>query len=275
MSVKRKEPADRPGAPALEKGLDLLEALAEAPGGLTQKALALRVGRSVGEIFRMLGVLERRFYIARDAATGQYSLTLRLFELANRYPPMRRLQSAALPIMEELARTIGLSCHLVVANSDRILVVARAEPDRQMGWSVKLGAVFPLSEHYASARVLSAFQQPARRAEMVGIMAAQRDASPEAALTARLDRIAHAGYDMAPSERTDGITDISFPIIDHLGQAIAALTVPFLPQAGSAADPDGVLLLQAPAARRISTAIGGLAGAPPEAAGAEAARSSG
>src|SRR5580692_831836 len=108
MPVKQKEPddqpAERPGAPALEKGLDLLEALAEAPGGLTQKALALRLGRSVGEIFRMLGVLERRAYIARDAATGQYGLTLRLFELANRHPPMRRLQSAALPIMQDLAR---------------------------------------------------------------------------------------------------------------------------------------------------------------------------
>jgi DNA-binding IclR family transcriptional regulator len=261
MPVKRKEPVDRPverpGAPALEKGLDLLEALAEEPGGLTQKALALRLGRSVGEIFRMLGVLERRAYIARDTATGQYGLTLRLFELANRHPPMRRLQSAALPIMQELARATGLSCHLVMANADRILVVAQAEPDRQMGWSVKLGAVFPLSEPYVSARILAAFQQPARRAEMVRIMATQPDASPEAVLTSRLDRIARAGYDMAPSERAAGITDISVPIIDHTGDATAALTVPHLPQAGLTAERDDVLRLQRAAAQRITTAIGG------------------
>jgi DNA-binding IclR family transcriptional regulator len=159
--------------------------------------------------------------------------------------------------MQELARAIGLSCHLVMANADRLLVVAQAEPDRQMGWSVKLGAVFPLSEHYASARILTAFQLPARRAEMQRIMAAQPDASPDSALTARLDRIARAGYDLAPSERADGITDISVPIIDHLGEAIAALTVPHLPQAGLTAERDDVLRLQRAAARRISTAIGG------------------
>jgi IclR helix-turn-helix domain len=35
------------GAAALEKGLDLIEALAEEPAGLSQKAVAERVGRSV------------------------------------------------------------------------------------------------------------------------------------------------------------------------------------------------------------------------------------
>ena len=41
----------RPGAPALDKGLDLIEALAAESRGLNQKEIAERVGRSVGEIF--------------------------------------------------------------------------------------------------------------------------------------------------------------------------------------------------------------------------------
>ena len=52
-------------------------------------------------------------------------------------------------------------------------------------------------------------------------MAAQPDAAPRAALTRRLDRIARAGYDMAPSEWANGITDISVQIIDHLGRTLA------------------------------------------------------
>jgi hypothetical protein len=52
----------RPGAHALDKGLDLIEALAAESGGLSQKQIAERVGRSVGEIFRMPGVLEQRGY---------------------------------------------------------------------------------------------------------------------------------------------------------------------------------------------------------------------
>ena len=52
-------------APALEKGLELLEVLAAEPVGLTQKQLADHVGRSVSEIFRMLGVLQQRGYIIK------------------------------------------------------------------------------------------------------------------------------------------------------------------------------------------------------------------
>ena len=68
----------RPGAPALDKGLDLIEALAAESGGLSQKQIAERVGRSVGEIFRMLGVLEQRGYVSRDPVTAEYTLTLQL-----------------------------------------------------------------------------------------------------------------------------------------------------------------------------------------------------
>ena len=261
MDVKRNIEKNRPGAPALEKGLDLLEALAAVPVGLGQKALAQRVGRSVGEVFRMLGVLEQRGYIVRDGRTGEYALTLRLFELAHRHPPTRRLQAAALPIMEELARTLAQSCHLVVLSAEHILVVATAEPpDRQMGWSVRLGAVFPISEHYVSARVLSAFQPDARRAELVRLMSAREDASAEAAVLDRLGRIASAGHDLAPSERTVGITDISLPVLDHRGLAIAALTVPFMAEAGTRHTDQALLDSIGDATRRISEVVGGVSG---------------
>jgi DNA-binding IclR family transcriptional regulator len=249
--------SERPGAPALEKGLDILEALAEETGGLSQRMLAQRVGRSVGEIFRMLGVLERRGYIARDPQTGHYGLTLRLFELAHRHPPTRRLQAVALPVMEELVRSIKLSCHLVVVNGDRILVVGEVEPDLPMGWTVKLGATFPLSERYVSARILAAFQPPARRAEMARIMASQEGATRAETLLARLEGIAEAGHDIAPSEVFSGIMDLSFPILDHLGHAVAALTVVIVPQTGLTPEGEEIQRLHAEAALRISSAIGG------------------
>src|ERR1700761_4980395 len=148
----------RPGAPALEKGLDLLEALAAEPNGISQKALAARVGRSVGEIFRMLGVLEQRGYVTRNPKTGEYGLSLRLFQLATQHPPSRRLQQAAVPVMEELSAQTGLSCHLSMVSGEHFIIVAQAESDRPMGWSVKLGAVFPFTMHFVSARVLGALQ---------------------------------------------------------------------------------------------------------------------
>jgi DNA-binding IclR family transcriptional regulator len=111
LHVNGKPVSERYGAPALEKGLDLIEILAEEAGVFTQKELAKRAGKSVSEIFRMLGVLERRGYVVRDKLTGRYGLTLKLFVLGNRHHPTRRLQAAALPVMQDLVEAIGQSCH--------------------------------------------------------------------------------------------------------------------------------------------------------------------
>src|SRR5258706_14900253 len=62
------EPAADPGpkgthryrAPALEKGLDILEALAGVSEPLTTPQLAERLGRSPSELFRIVYILERR-----------------------------------------------------------------------------------------------------------------------------------------------------------------------------------------------------------------------
>lgn len=248
------EPA-APGAPALEKGLDLLEALAAAPGGLTQKLLAARVGRSVGEIFRMLGVLERRGYIARDGRSGEYSLTLRLFELATRFPPMDRLQKAALPVMDDLAAATGLGCHLGMASGSHFLIVAKSDPDRPMGWVVRLGAVFPFAMHFVSARVLAAFQPQHRREEMARLLAEQSGiALPD--VLAALGDIAAAGFAMAESGTVTGLTDLCCPVLDHAGQAVAALTVPYLPQRGLPTTPETVLPRLREAAGCLSERLG-------------------
>ncbi|HEY0181622.1 MAG TPA: IclR family transcriptional regulator [Rhodopila sp.] len=260
MRVKDKQeagdPVVRPGAPALEKGLDVLELLAAEDGGLTQKQVAQRVGRSVGEIFRMLAVLEQRGYVARDRRTGEYTLTLRLFRLATQYPPTRRLQQAALPVMESLAAAARLSCHLSVVSGSHFMVVAQVEPDWPMGWTVKLGAVFPLSLIYPSARVLTAFQHDGRRAELAGIIAGH-DGVDRAAVLARLAPILRDGGDFATYAQSPGVTSLSCPVLDSSGRAVAALTQPLLRLAGETVDETGLAVKLREAASAISALIGG------------------
>jgi DNA-binding IclR family transcriptional regulator len=257
LPVNGKPVSERYGAPALEKGLDLIEILAEEAGAFTQKELAERAGRSVSEIFRMLGVLERRGYLVRDTLTGRYSLTLKLFVLGNRHQPTRRLQAAALPVMQDLAEAIGQSCHLVVATENRMTVVAQAEPRGPMVFTVKQGADFPLSAHRVSARVLAAFAATARQDEMLQAMIVQ-DGTPESsALRKRLSGIAREGYDMVPSETIGGVIDLAFPVFDQDGYAKTSLVVPLLPVIGRTPDPETVKAKVAEAAHRVSTAIGG------------------
>src|SRR6478752_905346 len=65
-------------APALEKGLEIIELLAAAAQPLSTRAIADNLGRSKGEIFRMLCVLMDRGYIDRDPVSEELTLSRRL-----------------------------------------------------------------------------------------------------------------------------------------------------------------------------------------------------
>jgi DNA-binding IclR family transcriptional regulator len=244
--------ASRYAAPALEKGLDILEALADVPGGLSQQQLAERLGRSVGEIFRMLEVLVRRLYVTRDAATGRYALSLKLFDLAHRHPPTRRLMEAALPQMRRLAEATGQSVHLSVRSGAQLLVLAQAEGFADMGFSVKAGSAYPFRADRTSARVLAAFAAPEEQAALVAMLGRGHRPAPA--------RIRAAGVLLTPSDTIAGVTDVCAPVRDASGSAVAALNLTWLARRGERQGARGAVGAVRAAADAASAALGWRAG---------------
>lgn len=244
-------------APALEKGLDIVELLAAEPDALGQQQIAQRLGRSSSEIFRMLDVLERRGWIARRA-DGAYATTLTLFELAHRQAPVHRLLAAAMPQMQALARDTRQSNHLVVHYERRVLVIAQVDSPEPMGFSVRQGAHFPFRADRVSAWVLTAFAPPEQRVELIEAMRAGvgRRAPSRVALARRLEQIHRQGYEQRRSDTTPGITDLCFPILDHHGVAVASLSQPYLAQRDVAVTVPQARALHAQAVARISAQLG-------------------
>lgn len=247
-------------APALDKGLDILELLSAEADGLTQNQIAQSLGRSASEIFRMLAVLERRGYLLR-ASDGVYRLSLRMFELAHRHPPIRRLLTVALPLMQDLAQRSRQSAHLVVHYARRILVVAQVESPEPMGFSVRLGAHFPFLPDRASSRVITAFQPESVRDALIeemlsnGVVPFDRgDVEREIA------RVAGQGYHLARSDTMSAVHDLCCPVFDYSERAVAALTMPYLQQRDVRVGIDEALQLLIESSRAISLGLGARVG---------------
>lgn len=217
-------------APALEKGLDVLESLAAERQGMSLQEIANLLGRSPNEIFRMLDVLVQRGYLSRSNE-ATYALTLRLFELGQRHPLVDRVLDAAMPQMQSLARQTGQSNHLCVHHDRRLVVLARAEPPEPMCCLVRQGAHFAFHDDRVSARVISAFQSSERQPVFVDELAGTVRVSSARRQTIgkRLASIRTRGYDEGPSDTLSGVTDICFPIFDQFG-VVAALNVVYLKQ---------------------------------------------
>jgi DNA-binding IclR family transcriptional regulator len=92
---------------------------------------------------------------------------------------------------------------------------------------------------------------------MLDAWSRQSGKQPPSDLGDHLRRIRKAGFDKSSSYLVKGVVNISFPVLNVEGSAVAALTIPFIQYTQpslSAADVTGLLR---EAAAEISQAIGG------------------
>lgn len=253
MSVQQRSPkhGDKYASPALEKGLDVLELLANEATPVGQSQIATALGRSVGEIFRVLQTLERRGYIVRDADSGLYLLSMRLLDLAGRQPSLRALVLRAAGPMSRLADATAQSCNLAVLDGVQVRVIAQQESPSDFGFRVRVGAAFP-AETTATGVVLLAFCQPDRRASILADL--QLGGADAEALGRRIHSARSEGFAQNTDARQPGILDLAFPVLDADGVAVAALTVPYVATTYSSVDADAVIDALRAAAAEIAGA---------------------
>ena len=245
-------------APALEKGLDILETLCCSEQPLSQKDIAQRLGRSVGEIYRMVACLVNRNYVTL-VDENTFGITTKLFELAHVHPPTHRLLFEATPIMQRLAGELDQSCHLTVYGQGKQVVLFKVDTPSGMGFAVRAGAELDVLIS-ASGRVLLAFQDDETRKLRIEESLQRRPEQADPQVDSVLDSIRVAGYESIPSVQVRGLYAVSFPILDAQGRAIAALTVPYaerIDQLQRKSIPEVTEAL-GKAARTLSTRIGGM-----------------
>lgn len=212
-------------APALEKGLDILELLAKEGRPLTNTMMSEKLGRSLSELFRMVQVLEYRGFIEQAEDGRGYLPTDKLLLLGMERAPHKSLLEYALPVMRELSVAIGQSCHLAVRSGNEIVVVARVESAEQIGFTVRIGYRKAFIST-ASGAVLYAFMDQKDQNRWLSLLPDDVPGTEIENFKARAENIRINGYDKRKSGYTAGITDICAPVLRGTAAAVA-LTVPF------------------------------------------------
>jgi DNA-binding IclR family transcriptional regulator len=220
---------ERYRAPALDKGLDILELLAAQPQGMTRAEIVKEMDRSASEIYRMLERLVARQYVMRNPSGDRYALSLKLFALAHMHPPLSRLINQALPIMDDFARKAEQSCHMGVYDRGNVLIAAQINSPRGWSFSVQRGARVGLLDT-ASGHLLLAYADEGSYQRMRAEHTPLDGEVPitDAALTQALSDIRVRGYLERDSAQSFGVVDISYPILGPDNTALATLTCPYI-----------------------------------------------
>lgn len=237
--------------PSVGKALEVLEYLSLLKDGATMNELVAGLGRSMGELYRVVVYLTESDYLQFDKATSRYSLTLRLFELSHRHDPTEQLIRNAVPLMERFAAVTDQSCHLGVLNRSNVLILASIASPRPAGYSVRTGAIFSVETTSTGNVIVAVSSDDIQKRFLKRMPTDKRAASRE-----RLNKIAEMGFEDRESVIVAGVRNLSIPIFDVRG-VVAALTCGYIEQVPRTTTPDEALAELLEIASELSRSLGG------------------
>ncbi|MBK9741244.1 MAG: helix-turn-helix domain-containing protein [Actinobacteria bacterium] len=138
----------------LDRGLRVLEVVAESPDGLTvtELAAALDIGRTV--VYRLVVTLENHAFLRRSA-DGKCRLGLGVLTLGRQVQPIVR--DTALPALRLLADAVNATAVLTIVDGQEALSAVVVEPTRSdLHVAYRAGSRQPLEFGAAGRAILAA-----------------------------------------------------------------------------------------------------------------------
>lgn len=217
---------DRYVVAALDRGLELLEQLAERPdSGVSD--LARHAGSTKSQAFRILRTLEARGYVRKDPETRTYALGYRPLFLAEHVERQAILLRSARPHMRALARQTGENVHLIARDGLDSICIALEESDQPLRLYASVGRRGPLHAGGGSTVLLAHASEEVRAAvlaEPLETYTPKTITDPDR-LRALLHSVRERGWHEADEDVDPGAYALSVPIHDHAGAVVAALSV--------------------------------------------------
>jgi len=218
---------DSGGVRALDRALDILDAIAQA-NGLTLSEIAQRLDLAPSTVHRVLVTLAARGVVESDSQTQGWHIGPTAFRHGSAFMRRSGLVERARPVLRRLMEVTGETANLGILNGDAVLFLSQAETHET------IRAFFPpgtRSALHASGigKALLAHARPNELRRMIHGMRLDRFTpttlcEPEE-LVADLLRIRARGYSLDNEERSPGMRCIAAPIFDLAGEAAAGISV--------------------------------------------------
>jgi IclR family transcriptional regulator, acetate operon repressor len=228
MAVERASSGSSDGTAALDKALDVLDAIGNAPSGLSQPELAARLGLPRTTMYRLLGTLVTRGMLRRDPARRVYALGARCFEYARSAYAMPDLVAAATAELRALRDMTGETTYLAAIDGLEVVSLERCDGAHDQRSNTAVGQRKPLHCTSQGKAILSAL--PAERRDAIVKAIALHAQTPHTItdrrkLQAELRSTAARGWSVDDEEITLGVRCCGAPIVDGAGQVRGALSV--------------------------------------------------
>ncbi len=216
------------GTAALDKALDVLDAVGCSPAGLSQAELAAQLTLPRTTLYRLLGTLVNRGMLRRDPLRRVYCLGMRCFEYARTAYAMPDLVAAAGAELRGLRDMTGETTYLATLDGREVISLERCDGAHSDRSHAALGQHKPLHCTSQGKAILSALPTDERDAIVKDLhlnALTPHTITDRRRLLAELRLTANRGWSIDDEEIVLGVRCCGAPIVDTSGKVRAAISV--------------------------------------------------
>lgn len=230
--VRRGRPASSSASVAqvqsLSRGLQILEAIADAKQGALLTDLAADLALPLSTAHRLLNTLEQRGFVRQAGEQERWFIGSSGFKVGTAFLASRDFVVQTKPLMKALVAQVGETSNLSVLESQAAVIIAQEQCSEMMRMMVPLGSRSPLHASGVGKAMLAYMPVSERKSLLASLPLPQ--ITPwtlitQDALERALEEIKVQGWAYDDQEHALGLRCIAACIFDENSTPIAAISV--------------------------------------------------
>ena len=213
---------------SLTRGLSILEALAQAEGGLTLTDVATRVGLAPSTAHRLLGTLQRMGYVFQAGELAHWYVGLQSCTVGASFLSARDWVAQSHPYMRRLMEQAGETANLAILDGTEAVFIDQVQCKETMRTIVRIGSRVPLHASGVGKAIFATLQNEQIDAifKVNGLPRITENTitSPET-MWASLRVIRQRGFSFDDEEHLVGTRCVASSIYDEHGEALGAISL--------------------------------------------------
>ena len=211
-----------------EKSFQVLESFGGSQRQMSLAEIARIAGLDRSAAQRVVFTLESLGYVARVPDSRSYELTSKVLQLSYDYLRANEIVNKASPYLLEVSRSTGETSNLQILQDSEIVFLARFHGRHLVNIDFAVGARLPAMYTASGIAIMGRLpveqRQSILKITVLTPMTPQTETDPER-LLARIEEMAERGYAIVANQTLMGDISVAAPILDHSGNAVAAVSV--------------------------------------------------
>lgn len=253
---------------SVHKALQVLEAVAKEPGGITVREVSERLNFPYATAHRLLQTLKKAGYVEYESTEKVYRIGPQLINLYRPAPHLADLGRLAYPYLSRLSAEAQETAHLATRSGHEVIYLDTVLPQSSFVMYTPVGARAPVHST-ALGKAMVAFLPDQEIHELLQRYTFQK-LTPNTIESAEsmwreIEAIRSRGFAFDREESTLGVRCVASVVVNRIGYPVAAISVSTASHRLQREEAVNALSTMVCAAcRNVSRAIGGNLGPDPE-----------